>query len=519
MYKGGELIANEDFKDILSIGFEFESVYLVKLTQQRDSNLLVNTDTTLINLNTDKIKKFDENNHIIMDEILEYTTESNEHSDFKILNDIAKSGFNDLTNEECDKFDNTTKKKYEFITLDGRVFNIEIFRNEIPSICNFSNIEWVVTYYQIISETNIILRTFFDACFNLLTSMNELIPIKGDLYNNTFNQHAKIGNIKPSRILYNKPGTNVFYLQSHDYDNGEVTNQRTIGTIGITPQMTFRCNIKNVVKIMKTITVTDTFRGKTISKLMSKYDNIVSIESCIREIIDEFNKTSIIIIPTDGPFFGYLFLIFYKLKAYIENIEKGGFTSYLKNFLPFMARTSNYVLFRKSLKILMKNYNLSLKDAEDLFLVIINYPEIIKKYIKFKNRIKALKIIKENNKDYGNPEKSFMTYFFYFIKKKSDWLYVNGFDNYTSNYNLENPDELLIENRHFFTELKNFAKKYCGISLDGDITVNQITKLYNECLKRKLLTPLYEKSKNMPQLKTAKIIREKTKRKSRKLKH
>jgi hypothetical protein len=516
--EGGDLYSHSEFKKVLSIGFEFETDDLIKFSGQDKNNVLINSDTTLTDLvKTNKVGK---NNYYVKrhndptESYKEYVDENLNGISLKILNDNGSFPFNDMVTEKCRTVPDNIKSDdlYIFKTVDGNTYQMKYNRFGNETNCDFSNVEWVITYYTIQRDQNIILKTFFDACIHIFHNLHHLEKQKGDLYYKWSNE--KIGNLFRERILYKSPNRNLFYMQSHDseYD----IHGKTIGTIHMIPQMTFRSNIIHTVDIIKTILQINPFhsKNKLEKEIHLEYETIVGLEKCIDELLTDYNNSRTFKkeqIPLDKKvgmmIRNYLLLIFYKLLVYIEdyqiywNDENQKKKGYFKDYLSFMPRHSNKAFYNAILLLLQKYFKISAQKAYEIVIHIVYKPSILVKYIVFNdNEFAYFNEEDETDEYYGNPAFSFISYFHFLNKSNKDWLEIKEFDLYTSKYSLTNHN-ILVENRLFYKEIRHFARTYCHVSLNNGITMNEVKKIYTFMIDNKILTPynvkthsiLYEK--------------------------
>jgi hypothetical protein len=309
---GGSLKSAAIFKKILSIGYEFETNELAKLSLHANKKTLINSDTTLRTLQSrttsGTYKVVDENyilaripigvdpkeidkeyevnleemdqderdfwesnredmererlerreNETYLDYFYEYRKNDNRKTvKFNITNDLGDTPFQMMLKGYCE--DLTTKKNdlYFFRTQSGRMLDIK-FTEDIAKDedCeSFSGVEYVITYYSPKKENpNIIVDSFVDACSRIIDHLGDVKTIKGELLiNDGKKELTPVGAIEDNRGLYHKPGTNLFYMDT--YDSMETYSNNTLRLKGIqdvafVPQMTFRCNAIDAVDII-----------------------------------------------------------------------------------------------------------------------------------------------------------------------------------------------------------------------------------------------------------------------------
>jgi len=209
---GGTLLADKTFKKILSIGYEFETHDLAKLSLHKNKRFLINSTLNprvLENkLQTKSIKEVDENYFSVKipigtteskpkeesmkeepdqemtdedkefmeafaeehenekeqemlaklekyenDSYLEYfreyrKTDNKKSVRFEITNDMGNVDFNYMIEDECKTLTIPKNDMYMFLTRHGKEFEIK-FSEELTKDCEaFSGVEFIVTYYN-----------------------------------------------------------------------------------------------------------------------------------------------------------------------------------------------------------------------------------------------------------------------------------------------------------------------------------------------------------------------------------
>jgi hypothetical protein len=500
---GGDLTINPEFKHILSIGFEFETDDLIKFSGQPDGTLInsVILLNDLVKVEKEKdnylIKRHNTTNKFYN----EYVDDTLNNITLKVLNDNGTFGFNEMLGSYCKKIPENTENNdlYVFKSNDGTVYPIEYHRDNNDTLnCAFSNVEWIVTYYTIKQNNNIILQTFFDACIHIIHNLSNLEKIKGDLYFQETNK--KVGNLFYPRILYKKPDSNLYYMQSHDsyYE----ASGKTLGTIHMVPQMTFQCHITHIVNIMKTILKMESVNkhNKLEKEIYLEYETIQGLEKCITELLDDYNREQVPNkqIQMDKKYgkiiYSYLFLIFYKLLVYIEDYQEYiddtiKDRGYYKDYLSFLPRHSNELFYHKIITLLETHFRINNKHAVNMLMKIIYKPDILLKHIAFRSpEVASYDEDDRTYQNYGNPAYSFISYFTYIQHYNKDWLEENV-DQYSSKFPLNKDDNILVENRLFYKEIRYFARTKCGINITHGISPNDIRKIYTQMIDKKMLKP------------------------------
>jgi len=311
--KGGNLNSTAIFKKIISLGYEFETSEISKLSLHHNKKTLINSDIAPRVLpereERESIKRIDDNyisvripigvdvakideeyaemnppeelgedeledyerdillekwakkeNDGYLDYFYEYRKDDNHNSvQFQVTNDLADGPFSAMLKSFCDDVDKSKNDMYYFKTKRGKLFDIK-FTEKIAKkeACDtFSGVEFVITYYNPKKDNaNVIVDTFMDAISRIVDHFGNLKSIEGTLLIDEGKPGLKpIGYLEGNRILYHKANTNLYYMQTYDSvdtlnENGEVKLE-TISDVVFAPQMTFRCKAGDALEIMK----------------------------------------------------------------------------------------------------------------------------------------------------------------------------------------------------------------------------------------------------------------------------
>jgi hypothetical protein len=464
---GGNLEANEIYKNIKSIGFEFETHDLSKLLLF-DDDTLINTDLTprtlRASINNGDASQMNQNYYKIKDKNFNYyeffdIPEFNKGSidgKYNVMMNIGTDiGENDFS-DELQPYCNNTDIKNELYTYkiknkenkEKKTYNIIFTDNLTASSCQlFAAVEYIITYYHPERNNNIILETFSNACQLIQNHLDKLQEIDGKL----LIHNTKIINKK----LYHFPNTNLFYLK---------TIKKDINKIAIIPQMTLRVDCKFFIPVIKQIAYNKIINNKAKKELYIDYKNIIIVENLVDELINNFNGTKAQQhFIKHNPFIKtYLFMIFYKIFMYFKYWEplKNKDKYYFKDFLTFAPRHENVRLLYKILEVLNHAKAFEESNVYYEFIILINNPPVLKKYLK----IPKSKIIFIQNKDdfeFGNIKLAFLSYFENLYLKK-DFFSIYEFSTF---YSIPNDGTVLVENRGFYVELQAFAKDEMNVSL------------------------------------------------------
>jgi len=423
---------------------------------------------------------------------------------FQITNDLGKSDFEDMIKEHCQGLTIPKNDMFFFKTNSGKIFDIK-FTEDIASneFCeSFSNVEYVITYFSPKKDNaNIILDTFVDACSRIVDHLSNVQKIKGKLLiykDDSKKELTTIGKIKDNRCLYHKPNTNLFYMDI--YDDSETVKLQNLSHIHFIPQMTFKTKAEDTLDVIKEIVNSDdnyTYNSTLINYMELESETVASVEGIVDELIENFNqdaKKKIDITTLSGKRIKlYMFLIYYKLYQFIDNhVSIFNKTTYLKDYLTFSSRHSNFILYSRIKAILEEDYDV--KEVNLVFSLFYDSVILEKLYQRdedaeieeddydedgnYKYDFDAFeKELPESDPNFGNPLFSISSYFQHFEKKKIDWLRVSEWDIFSTTFVLKG-DEVLLENRFFAAEMILYLQN----------TVDPRLSMGNEYTKNKMLT-------------------------------
>jgi hypothetical protein len=195
------------FKKIISIGYEFETHDIAKLTITNDGFVVSDIDMQTLNILEDnEIEEHfndpDMDGDTVNNDILMHTTV-----------DFAANDFDTALLPKCQPLD----------TNKNDMYTLKIKRNTYPirfgekllnegKCSNFSGVEWIVTYYNPPSSSSIVLSTFTDACLRITSQLDECVKYTGSF---KIKQTKELVGYK-YRHIYNKPNTSLYFLQRND---------------------------------------------------------------------------------------------------------------------------------------------------------------------------------------------------------------------------------------------------------------------------------------------------------------
>lgn len=514
---GGIITESEAFRHIKSIGYEFETTDLAKLSLEGDSYLINSSNN---NADMDESQQFDKNYFtygIALDlsddpsetdfreseesvessvtsrtqkptadndfEYAEYMLEprrkDGENIKVAITNDIATHSFVKMLNRKCRGRENEKNALYMFRTNGGKIYNIKFDHDLAVRPCStFSGLEVVITYYKPKYSNNLILKMFADACERIIDHLSNLKESRGDLFmaNKNKKGFTAIGKI-PYRKLFHKKGTNLYYLETYD---GDYTNTRLpFQNVIFKPQMTFCVNVEHVYEVIQQISFPSKLRVGMEDKRMMGYSYNTYTElmnKCIIRMVEAYNKMN-----TDHSWdceidmntvFGkkmvnYLFLIYVKVDTYLlrykkqteEEINNVNIPSdYFKDELYMFVRHSNFELYSRMKYYMKKQFKRSEADTVELLSVLMYNVDFLSKSM-YSDKPEIFSKLNKSDPDYGDPKKSLWSYFAFFENPidptSPDWLIHSETDGESTMYPLKE-DDIIIENRFFNSAARHY---------------------------------------------------------------
>jgi hypothetical protein len=528
-YKGGDLKQHSIFNYIKSIGFEIETTDLIKFSIERlnHKEILVNSALTNIDL---EYGYFDENEYtdIIDTPKLKFkiTNDSAEDSEFneEIIklysphkstssHSTSRQTKSESDESESDESDSESKPASEKEDCDEVIFKLEIPENEylkqttydikirepeLHNCASFTDVEWIITYYEPKKSKNVILDHFYDSIKHLKEHLQKLKTINNSylLYLNEYNEYVNFENTTINQV-YVLPGTSLVYYNNSVYD---IKNYNINEDLKIVVQMTFSCDINYVFRIMKKLMAIDfsSDQMKTVKKYLKNndyddkvkenveniykmidqtmknenfdldaIDNSLKIVKKLFEVYEKTNnKYSFSSSENTKKLEMYLFLIIYKLyiylNSYLQNKEQDR-ESLFKKSLSFAVRHTNYYLYLEIKRILKEIF--SLEDETEIVQIIYDIVRPIDQDKKINNMMYNFPYVKTKKTEsgssssdhFGDPLYSIADYFSYFEKEledvineveRHDWLVENSVDEKSTKFELNN-DTIIIEFRDF----------------------------------------------------------------------
>ena len=590
---GGNINNQVGLDKILSIGYEVESSNLIKLTETQEfENTLYNSDSARKDMEEFKKLKYDDfdledvstptsksssesrsrssSNNSIASSISSIDADINERSEeqstakiykfenneepgteypdavFNITNDISKPKFNRTLKELCknivvpegesilDIKNNLYKyqENSEEINKDKKEYNINFkFKQTTEQeLYNFTNVEWVVTYYKPQQSNNVILDTFLNMIKNIVNHLDSFEPIPGQLiYTNPTTEQETV--VPGKYMLYKSTNEEtLYYLQTEQVIN----QQNSLDNICSKIQMTFSAKAEDIIDVMLKITTDYTGFSRNIpeiaTNLEEKKDTIMKIQTCVDKLYDYFTISNILTKDEKIKLRNkkiqikqlktYMFLILIKINRFyyfmfynnlVKTAKKRNYT-YLKDLLSFNSRHTNYVLYNEIKEKIKEILDLGAQagaESEAKVIQIIKnlflQPEILTEYLieedfkseEFEGLIDTSTIfsrdfsIDKDTESYGDPTFSLNSYFDFFEEpanneknkkqdgttiKYYDWLEYDGHDIFSANMDLKN-DIVLLECRFFQDLLTSYFYNIGNETLKEQMTNGACNKI------------------------------------------
>lgn len=556
--KGGNIHKQNVFKYILSIGYEIETPFLAKLTSgynEEGEQILFNTDSNTQNNKEERgqdeeedDEEDDNDERLRKEEVMRIDAYDPDGKidptiSFLVTNDMSTTSLSKQLNKLCcptglspycgEKVPADLKNKLykfytesDFETKTDKEYNIEFVYFNENECGTFSDVEWVVTYYEPQQSENVILDTFRNLIQNLTRHLDELEEIEGSLVINQIEgRKERIIPNPVNRVLFHSPDINLYYLQTNPSKD-----KLNVNMICPTFQMTFAAPIEHIFQILKQL-----IYNKVISfdcnreYYRDKMDILQRIEYCVDQLITGYNEKErnqgLRIIKTDSnktvlkQFKGYLGLILYKLYVYYntylekerengEKLKEKQKTIYFKDSLFFNPRHSNYDFYveaKKCLSELFSNDSFGKREenGNEMIRKIILQPDILKKLLLNngetnldENAFLPLNgQLKKGDEKYGNPYYSLDSYFQFFEEPADDdlnlyeddtiiyydWFQYKGVDKVSTQMDIKN-NVILVEVRNFQKIMSNYIFGAASSELKNEIIHNPVcNKLEKMC--------------------------------------
>jgi hypothetical protein len=401
----------------------------MKLTKVKSEDVLFNSDTLTEDIDDIRMQQMEENSddlrsqELVEIDVIDKNGNVDGNTIFNITNDISNYQFTKKLKKVCFLDENEKNDLYIFRDIHtNRDYKINFVFKTDRNCEVHSNVEWIFTYYKPKRSINVVLNTFLNMIENLVMHLEDLTPIQGNFIMKYKDENLEddelIIDSPAERILYNKPETNLYYLQT------QVSNKpfKSIDDTCTQIQMTFSTKIENVYTVVKTMY---TNKKMDVSIYFKTFE---IVKQCVDELLDTYNETAEYKIISkkrnsldEIVVKNYLLLFLYKINTYYFYNKQEKKPNYLKNLLYINCRHSNYTLYVNLKKYIQQL--LGVDDATSIAIIkkIILQPKILTKMLDLTIREKMRKgvflisnILDITHKQYGNPEFSLVSYLDFF---------------------------------------------------------------------------------------------------------
>jgi len=438
---GGKLTSSYIFGNILSIGYEIETGSLIKLsriTNEDGEQVLMNTDTAredigILETGEIPVEKAEVYNiefyNIRSQEKYSLTSDENpfipdtEDVKFYITNDIASSAFVKHLEKTCYIEEGDHKNDiYEYVTEDGEKYdiNFEFWSEDSYLDCsNFSDVEWICTYYKPPTSSNIILNTLLNLLEIIIYHLDNLTPIKGNLWFKNKEGPVVEVDMNENSYLLHMPDTDLYYLKT--------TKGPSVNNIGTIIQMTLSCYVQNIFVIMLELLKHTSYEYESFrTHCESQTYYINKVLRCTDVLFDHYDKLEVrhkfkkrnkLLIQIKS----YVSLILYKLYIYY-NLFLGSSTKYFKNKSSFNLRHNNYDCYIELKRCIKEYFSVSEAIAKKIIDHLFLQPDILKEQLLNepenthlqRNVFDMKNKLEKTNENYGDPSYSLKSYFTFF---------------------------------------------------------------------------------------------------------
>jgi hypothetical protein len=427
--RGGNITNSSGLQHILSIGYELECANLMKLTKVKSEDVLFNSDTLTEDIDDIQMQKMEENTddlrsqELVEIDVIDKNGNVDGNTIFNITNDISNYQFTKKLKKVCFLDENEKNDLYIFRDIHtNRDYKINFVFKTDRNCEVHSNVEWIFTYYKPKRSINVVLNTFLNMIENLVMHLEDLTQIRGNFIMKYKDENGEDNELiidsPAERILYNKPETNLYYLQTQVSSKPFKSIDDTCTQI----QMTFSTKIENVYTVVKTM-----YTNKKMD-VSIYFKNFEIVKQCVDELLDTYNETAEYKIISKKQksldaivVKNYLLLFLYKINTYYFYNKQEKKPNYLKNLLYINCRHSNYTLYVNLKKYIQQV--LGVDDATSISIIkkIVLQPKILTKMLDLEIREKMRKgvflisnTLDITHKQYGNPEFSLVSYFDFF---------------------------------------------------------------------------------------------------------
>lgn len=452
---------------IVSIGYEFETHDISKLSLCDNGVDLVNTSISLRNVSQLGIERSDHSvklpihksdpSYFVNEYIQERREEDNvADTQFYILNDIGDLDFADMLTQmhDCSRFKEKGIHKndlYSFVSLnENHHYNIKFVEDDdFSTECQtFSGVEFVCTYLKPERSDNVIIDTFIDACSRILDHFSKCEPIRGNLFildSATKSQTKEKVGVIPYRNLYHRANTNLYYLQTYDnsdfdyYENH--AHLKPLSRSLFIPQMTVGIKATHAVQVIREFMVKNNVmrRARSVANYLKDYDLILEATAkAFGPLKNDKQRTSF------AYFFFIIYTLYYYLRVFLVDAEDK--YEYFKDSVPILSRYNVRSMFMQLCRLNTRKFAMDLCLSPDVVALL-------------KTQDQTTELIKPVNKKFGDPAYSLRSYFEFCLKPPkrataNDWLDHAGITGFSSHFKIIDPNVIIVENRIFNTMIQ-----------------------------------------------------------------
>lgn len=481
---------------------------------------------------------------------------------FNITNDLGETGFDEILGRYC--------KSMKIHKNDMYVFKEKVERNQKQKVFKFkfaeplkdcevfSGVEYIITYYEPKRGPNLVLETYIDACSRIIDHLSDLKAREGQLLVDIREDYEKTGYYSPigvldeknKRRIYKKPNTNLYYMDI--YDDKDTVAPKSFDKMEFIPQMTFRCDSKNALPIMREIlranqaeilaliTRENKFERPELELYFQRDVEVIDlVDNMVTKLFERYNEKNAgtnkyIDLGADigSRLKTYVFFIFFKLFNFIvfhSKILSG--EDYLKDNLTFASRHTNYDFYLRIKDIFRTQYNVT--DATELhsFFYQPDILDVIYERLndmdpgegdytedgdyKFEDAFNVNTELEPSDTHYGNPLFSLSSYFKHFdvpkddpaskYKTENDWLIAAKKDISSTTFELTG-DIMLMENRIFRYEIEYLLNILAGTKLaDGIVSIGEMRDVVKKVVHMRATSSRKTGGKIHPRGKTRKV--------------
>ena len=516
--RGGSIADTKGLRHILSIGYEVECGVLAKFTRteidvEPGEMVLYNTDTARKDIDDFKRLEGDPDadvddyilerqEEMMEDVVFDRAGNPDKNTIFNITSDIAVTPFIKMVDKLCyyesdlDPESSSADKKEEknnfFVFRDesGKDYKMRFMLgydgdDDDQSCALHTSVEWVFTYYKPQRSKNIVVDTFVNMISNLVRHLSDLESIRGNYIVKSKDGEEFVVENPRERILFHKPGTNLYYLQTQ-----KSSMPLTINDACSVVQMTFSAHAENIIEVLISLLSNSPRSIASFSEDTEiKLNKILLIQMCVNNLVDNYNQntaTNHILSDTkkNAAFSNivktHIFLILYKIVQYMffkSNVVKA---KYLKDVLYFNSRHSNYELYMNMKRQIKTHFGIDDERVIAIIKEIIFVPQILGQLELPREQLRRgvfskTNVLEKTNKNYGDPQYSLVSYFDFFERPVvsetiyHDWLEYTGVDNLSNKMALKD-NVILIECRNFQKMLALYVYDIADIELKKQMT-------------------------------------------------